>query len=136
MPTTSYLLVNDFNEDIDVFIEPHGFPIRIPAHREASVDVGWSQPGELEVVSSDGILTVYLWSTTTLALAVDGRCVYSSDYPVPGTPAGTSVREFLGLVLGTTPPCTDKSDSPRRIQASTFLKVPRLWNRQSDPDVA
>lgn len=87
---------------IELLMEPWGMPLNI-APRSSFEIVVHGPDGTLEVDLEDSDrLVVHVWSGCRVVVLAEGDEIYSTleGPPVPGTPAGTSVRDLLGVVLG------------------------------------
>ncbi len=99
MPKTSqkFALENGLDTPITVALEPWGMRHEVPGKSTIEIVYSFDQPGNIESSIDSDELIIWLWQTCSAVVLID-RVEVSSHDPVPATPDGMSVRQFMGLL--------------------------------------
>jgi hypothetical protein len=93
-------ITNPGPDVLPVCIEPWGMVHLLAPGASFRMVAASAQPGQLEVVESEGSVTVYSWAGSTLQLYQDDELVEDFSTVVPGLPPGMSTKDFVGFMFG------------------------------------
>ena len=91
-------VTNPTGATVHLRIDPWGRDYELPPGETQEVALEGPTPADIEVAAAPGKVTVYGWVGSQLA---------GEGPPVPRTPYGMSVREWIALVFGDSTPSAD-----------------------------
>jgi hypothetical protein len=93
-------IANDTSAPLAVWVEPWADTLVVPPGERFTFSGSSELPGGFEVERTPTGVVIYAWAGSTAVVRSGEVIVRTFDIPVPGIPAGMSMKGFVGFMFG------------------------------------